>query len=100
MGRLPVQEKCWTRMSFLIPCPNCGERSVYEFRFGGEHRAPWASDSATAESVDYRYHRANVAGEQTEWWFHRSGCRQWFQAIRNTVSNQVLRTFVPDREQP
>ena len=23
-------------MSFLIPCPNCGKRSVYEFRFGGE----------------------------------------------------------------
>ena len=23
-------------MSFLLPCPNCGKRSVYEFRFGGE----------------------------------------------------------------
>ena len=23
-------------MSFLMPCPHCGDRSVYEFRFGGE----------------------------------------------------------------
>ena len=23
-------------MAFLLSCPNCGERSVYEFRFGGE----------------------------------------------------------------
>ena len=25
-------------MSFLLNCPNCGERSVQEFRFGGEVR--------------------------------------------------------------
>ena len=23
-------------MSFLLRCPHCGNRSVYEFRFGGE----------------------------------------------------------------
>ena len=27
-------------MSFLIPCPHCGNRSVYEFRFGGEVKKP------------------------------------------------------------
>jgi heterotetrameric sarcosine oxidase delta subunit len=37
----------------------------------------------------------NVAGVQTEWWFHRSGCRQWLQARRNTISNEVLETYLP-----
>src|SRR5438105_4577778 len=26
-------------MSFLIKCPHCGDRGVYEFRFGGEVKA-------------------------------------------------------------
>jgi sarcosine oxidase subunit delta len=45
--------------------------------------------------MDYRFNRANIAGVQTEWWFHRSGCGQWIQAVRNTVSNEVLESFFP-----
>ncbi|HLJ14064.1 MAG TPA: sarcosine oxidase subunit delta [Bryobacteraceae bacterium] len=84
-------------MSFLIPCPNCGERSVYEFRFGGEIQQRPRPDASEAEWLDFRYHRANVNGVQTEWWFHRSGCGEWLQAVRDTVSNQVLRAFLPGR---
>jgi len=40
----------------------------------------------------------NRAGIQTEWWFHRSGCRQWLQARRNTISNEVLETYLPDEK--
>lgn len=82
-------------MSFLLRCPHCGERSVYEFRFGGEIKQRPSLDAPAAEWVDYRFNRVNAAGVQTEWWFHRSGCRQWLQAVRNTVSNEVLRTFFP-----
>jgi sarcosine oxidase, subunit delta len=83
-------------MSFLVPCPNCGPRSVYEFRFGGEIAQPRpALDAPEAEWQDYRFNRTNAAGVQTEWWFHWSGCRQWLQAVRNTVSNEVLETFLP-----
>jgi heterotetrameric sarcosine oxidase delta subunit len=82
-------------MSFLVPCPNCGQRSVYEFRFGGEVKQPPASDAPAAAWMDYRFNRVNVAGTQTEWWFHRSGCRQWLLAVRNTVSNEVLESFLP-----
>lgn len=85
-------------MSFLIRCPNCGERSVYEFRFGGELKDRPALDASGAVWAEFRYNRVNVAGVQTEWWFHRSGCRQWLQAERNTVSNEVLRAFLPGRE--
>lgn len=84
-------------MSFLLPCPNCGERSVYEFTFGGEIRVRPALDAPESEWVNYRYNRENVAGIQREWWFHRSGCRQWLQAVRNTVTNEVIETSLPNR---
>jgi len=83
-------------MSFLIRCPNCGERSVYEFRFGGEFKNRPGLGAPPSAWTDYRFNRVNTAGVQTEWWFHRSGCRQWLQAVRNTVSNEVFRTFLPD----
>ncbi len=82
-------------MSFLLPCPNCGNRSVYEFRFGGEVKQVPVSDAPVSEWQNYRFNRVNAAGVQTEWWFHRSGCRQWLQAVRNTVSNEVLESFLP-----
>ncbi|HWC00060.1 MAG TPA: sarcosine oxidase subunit delta [Bryobacteraceae bacterium] len=82
-------------MSFLVRCPHCGNRSVYEFRFGGEVKQRPAPGAAEAEWLDYTYVRANSAAEQTEWWYHRSGCRQWFQAVRNTRTNQVRETFYP-----
>jgi sarcosine oxidase subunit delta len=82
-------------MSFLVPCPNCGRRSVYEFRFGGEVRQVPVLDASQAAWQDYRFNRTNAAGVQTEWWFHQSGCRQWLQAVRNTVTNEVLETCLP-----
>jgi sarcosine oxidase, subunit delta len=82
-------------MSFLLPCPNCGRRSVYEFRFGGEVRQVPALDAPLAAWQNYRFTRTNAAGVQTEWWFHRLGCRQWLQAVRNTVTNEVLEAYLP-----
>jgi heterotetrameric sarcosine oxidase delta subunit len=83
-------------VSFLVPCPQCGQRSVYEFRFGGEVKQRPAPDAAEADWVNYTYNKLNEAGVQKEWWFHRSGCRQWFQALRNTVTNEVQMSYFPD----
>jgi sarcosine oxidase delta subunit len=33
---------------------------------------------------------------QKEWWYHRSGCRQWLQALRNTTTNEVMEAFFPE----
>jgi sarcosine oxidase delta subunit len=63
-------------MSFLLTCPNCGPREVYEFRYGGQVR-----DAAT-----------NLPGPQREHWFHRLGCRRWFLAERDVRTNEVLAT--------
>jgi sarcosine oxidase subunit delta len=84
-------------MSFLLCCPTCGERSVYEFRFGGEfHQRPPGSAS-TAQWADYLYARANPAGPQKEWWYHQLGCRTWFFAVRDTLTNTVLETVGADK---
>jgi len=85
-------------MGFLLACPNCGQRDVYEFRFGGEvHARPQFGDSKKAW-MDYVYRRSNVAGVENEWWYHRMGCRKWFQATRDTRNNTVIRTFWPNGE--
>jgi heterotetrameric sarcosine oxidase delta subunit len=86
-------------MSFLLKCPNCGERSVYEYQYGGEIKqrpVPGASREAWTE---YLYWRTNATGVQREWWFHGSGCRQWFQAERNATTNEVLASYFPGEQQ-
>lgn len=87
-------------MSFLLRCPRCGERDVYEFRFGGEVQARPAPDAPDREWSSYRYLRDNVAGIEREWWFHSSGCRRWFQAERDTRVNGVVRTWWPSATEP
>ena len=82
-------------MSFLLPCPHCGPRSVYEFRFGGEVKQRPSPDAAAEDWIRYTYTKANAAGVQKEWWYHRSGCRRWLQALRNTVTNEVLESHFP-----
>lgn len=74
---------------FQVPCPNCGLRNASEFRFGGEVTYRPSGDDQR-EWTGYIYNRHNVAGAQTEWWYHRSGCQRWFKARRNTVTNEIL----------
>ena len=82
-------------MSFLLTCPNCGPRAVDEFSYGGEVTSrPPSSDDERA-LFHYLYFRRNTANVQREWWFHSSGCREWFQAERNTTDNTVLQTAYP-----
>ena len=82
-------------MSFLLPCPHCGPRDVYEFRFGGERVERPAPDAPREAWVDYLYFRANPHGAQVEWWYHRVGCHAWFLAERDLRDNTVIRTAPP-----
>ena len=83
-------------MAFMIACPNCGERSVNEFRFGGEVKERPRPDAPPEKWTGYLYDRANVAGVQREWWYHRFGCHRWFIASRDTVTNEVRQTLWPE----
>jgi sarcosine oxidase subunit delta len=75
-------------MTFVVPCPNCGPREVDEFSFGGESTKRPEPGSPEAELTRYLYFRRNVQGWETEWWYHRDGCRRWFLAERHTVTNR------------
>jgi sarcosine oxidase delta subunit len=66
-------------MSFLLTCPNCGPRDVSEFRYGGEVVSPETP-------------LANLPAVQREGWYHRLGCRLWFEAERDVRTNEVRRT--------
>jgi sarcosine oxidase, subunit delta len=83
-------------MSFLLTCPNCGEREVTDFGFGGEVSSRPSGAVSPRELNAYNYFRRNVAGVQREWWVHRSGCRAWFLAERDTRTNEVLWTALPE----
>ena len=75
-------------MSFLIPCPNCGPRNIYEFRFGGEVKSRPDERTVSPEAwADYVYVSRNVCGVQQEWWYHTKGCECWFSLCRDTRTN-------------
>ena len=89
-------------MSFLLGCPSCGLRDVNEFACAGELTTRPGPEATLRELTSYLYFRRNVAGVQREWWYHRLGCRMWFQAERDTRTNEVLRTEIaaPPRAEP
>jgi sarcosine oxidase, subunit delta len=83
-------------MSFLLTCPYCATREVCDFGYGGEvSPRPTQRPASLRELGAYNYFRRNAAGLQREWWVHRSGCRAWFLAERDTRTNQVLWTHPP-----
>ena len=84
----------------LLTCPNCGERNVAEFRFGGEYKQRPRNPedrAAPASWTDYLYLKENKLGPQKEWWYHREGCGIWFAVYRDTCTNlQVHASVVED----
>lgn len=87
-------------MSFLLTCPNCGVREVTDFGYGGEIASRPKADPTWRELNAYNYFRRNVAGRHREWWYHRAGCRAWFIAERDTVTNEVFSTSLPYADGP
>jgi heterotetrameric sarcosine oxidase delta subunit len=83
-------------VSFVLRCPNCGVREVTDFGFGGEVSTRPTGAPGFRELNAYNYFRRNVAGWQREWWNHRSGCRAWFLAERDTRTNEVRWTALPE----
>jgi heterotetrameric sarcosine oxidase delta subunit len=82
-------------VSFVLSCPNCGPREVTDFAFGGEVTERPSERPSERELNAYNYFRRNVAGPQREWWYHRSGCRAWFVAERDTRTNEITEVVRP-----
>ena len=80
----------------LINCPYCGERDQSEFTNGGEaHVArPKDPDQVTdREWSEYVFVRANPKGIYYERWVHTHGCKKWFNAVRNTSTDKILKVY-------
>ncbi len=74
-----------------LACPNCGERPVEEFRYGGElPTVPETLIDPAARNVDYVWMYDNVDGVATERWFHDAGCRRWHTARRDTSVDRLV----------
>ena len=77
----------------LIHCPLNGPRNAQEFICAGEVRAmPDPSGCSDAEWADYVFLENNTAGVVREWWCHVPTAF-WFIGERNTVTDEMLRTY-------
>ena len=80
----------------LIACPYCGERPEIEFAYGGQAhlaRPKAPSELTDDEWADFLYRRDNVKGVHAERWRHVHGCGRFFNALRDTTSDQFLATY-------
>ncbi|MFJ8636278.1 sarcosine oxidase subunit delta family protein [Streptomyces sp. NPDC093568] len=87
----------------LIPCPWCGPRDEAEFHYGGQAHVPYPEDPASLtdeEWAKYLFFRDNAKGPFAERWSHSAGCRRWFNAVRDTATNEVLAVYRAGEERP
>ncbi|MCW7941394.1 ferredoxin [Streptomyces hygroscopicus] len=87
----------------LISCPWCGPRDEAEFHYGGQAHVPYPEDSAALtdeEWARYLFFRDNPKGPFAERWSHAAGCRRWFNAVRNTATNEILAVYRAGEERP
>ena len=77
----------------IMPCPLNGPRNIAEFVCAGEIKdMPDPHSCADREWADYVFMEANSAGVVHEWWCHVA-TSYWFIAERNTVTDEIIRTY-------
>ena len=77
-----------------IECPWCGLRDEPEFSYGGEtHIARPPADCGDEEWAQYLFFRSNPKGNHAERWCHSYGCGQWFNVLRDTVSQEIVAVY-------
>lgn len=80
----------------LIDCPFCGPRAEIEFTYGGEAHVVRARDPREISDEDWTgflYQRSNARGVHAERWRHAHGCGRFFNALRDTGTDQFLATY-------
>jgi sarcosine oxidase, subunit delta len=76
----------------LIPCPWCGDREDVEFKYGGSSQVAYPADPASVDDATWArfvFHRPNPKGKMAERWVHTTGCRRWFNLVRDTVTHEI-----------
>ncbi len=81
----------------IMNCPLNGPRNISEFTCMGEVEPmpdPGAADDAAW--ADRVWFANNEAGVVREWWCH-TATAYWFIAERDTVTDEILRTYTADQ---
>ena len=77
----------------IMNCPLNGPRNISEFAWGGEVKTmPDPLSCSDDEWAEYVFLENNTAGVVREWWCHLP-TSYWFIAERDTVKDEVIRTF-------
>jgi sarcosine oxidase, subunit delta len=87
----------------LIVCPYCGSRPEIEFAYGGQAhlaRPPQPSQLDDQAWAEFLYMRANTKGVYAERWRHSRGCGQFFNALRDTTTDQFLAFYKRGEARP
>ncbi len=80
----------------LIHCPYCGPRPELEFAYGGHAHIARPADPSQVNDDDwgeYLYLRKNTRGVHAERWRHVRGCARFFNALRDTTTDQFIATY-------
>ncbi|PCJ83094.1 MAG: sarcosine oxidase subunit delta [Hyphomicrobiales bacterium] len=88
---------------FIIDCPWCGKRDISEFSNGGEAhitRPKRPDKMSDAKWAEYVFMRTNHKGQIAERWNHAAGCRQWFNALRNSATDEFLAVYKMGEKPP
>jgi sarcosine oxidase subunit delta len=87
----------------IIDCPYCGPRPELEFVHGGQAHVARPADPSQAtddEWTEYLYLRKNTLGVYAERWRHARGCGRFFNALRDTTTDQFLATYRSGQKPP
>ena len=87
----------------LIDCPYCGPRPEIEFAYGGQAhvaRPRTPGSVGDQEWADYLYTRVNTRGVHAERWRHARGCGRFFNALRDTTTDQFITIYKTGTPRP
>jgi len=87
----------------LIACPFCGPRPENEFRYAGEAHIVRPPDPRVVnddEWAAFLYQRSNPKGVHAERWRHIHGCGRFFNALRDTLSDEIVATYQVRQPRP
>jgi sarcosine oxidase, subunit delta len=88
----------------LIRCPYCEkERPEIEFRHGGEAHMVRPADPMAVDDqawAEFLYFRENRRGLHAERWRHTHGCGRFFNCLRDTVSDVIVKTYKAAEPRP
>jgi len=79
----------------LLHCPLNGPRNIEEFQYLGPMRPEIEEDAADAAWAAHLFRAENRPGAMVEWWRHTPS-NTVFLAERHTVTDMILRTWLPE----